>query len=156
MDAAVFQPPDKGTPEYDAWLDGPRPEAGNGRGQWLRARQLRGKAAEAAAAEAAAEAERESGDAQSPMVAASGQPAQRVATSDGATLAVLKAIRDDHHAHDSDRIAASKAIAAMEREQEATTHGPSPLVALRDVLDTLEPHERLAWLQGERIAHIRA
>ena len=44
----------------------------------------------------------------------------------------------------------------MEREEAATTSGPSPLVALRQCLDTLQPHERLAWLQGERIARVHA
>lgn len=73
-----------------------------------------------------------------------------------ATLAVLRAIRDDASAHDSDRISAAKAITSMEREEAATAHGPSPLVALRQCLDLLQPHERLAWLQGERIAHIGA
>lgn len=98
----------------------------------------------------AAEAER-----QSRMAAGSGQPASPTPTPD-ATTAVLTAIRDDGNAHDSDRIAAAKALTAMEREAQATAQGPSPLVALAQALALLEPHERLAWLQGERIAHVHA
>ena len=82
-----------------------------------------------------------------------GQPAVPVPTPD-ATRAVLVAIRDDPGAHDSDRIRAAQALTSMEREDAAQVQGPSPLVALRQVLDTLAPHERLAWLQGERIAHM--
>ena len=99
--------------------------------------------------------EAQGGVAQSGMAASKGQPAQRVPTPD-ATRAVLIAIRDDGNAHDSDRIRAAQALTSMEREDAAQSHGPSPLVALRHVLDTLQPHERLAWLQGERIAHVHA
>ena len=71
------------------------------------------------------------------------------------TLAVMTAIRDDPNAHDSDRIRAAQAIIAAEREASAAQGaGPSPLVALRAVLDTLRPEERLAWLQSERLAHL--
>jgi hypothetical protein len=99
--------------------------------------------------DAAAEAE-----AQAQAASGFSQPAPPVPTPD-ATTAVLVAIRDDTNAHDSDRIAAAKALTAMEREAQATTDGPSPLVALRQVLDTLQPHERLAWLQGERVEGMR-
>lgn len=152
---AAFQAPEKGTEEYDAWLDGPRPEAGNGRGQWLRARQLRGKAAEAAAAAAAAGGGAQGGVAQSQAGRGSGQPAVPVPTGDAATRSTLVAIRDDQNAHDSDRIRAAQALIALDRDAaQATGDGPSHLVALREVLDTLMPHERLAWLQGERMAHL--
>ena len=70
---------------------------------------------------------------------------------DAATRAVLVAIRDSASAHDSDRIRAAQALIAMDREREQQQVGPSPLTALRQVLDTLQPHERLAWLQGERL-----
>ena len=68
----------------------------------------------------------------------------------------LQRIRDDHTAHDSDRIRAIDGMRRMEQGAEAEAHGPTPLVALRHVLDTLQPHERLAWLQGERIAGLQA
>jgi len=153
--APAFIPPPKGE-EYEAWLDGPRPEAGNGRGQWLRARQLRGKAAEAAAAEAAAGAVAQGGAAQSQAGSGSSQPAPPIPTGDAATRTVLVGIRDDGNAHDSDRIRAAQALISLEREGAAQAQGPSPLVALAQALALLEPHERLAWLQGERIAHVQA
>jgi hypothetical protein len=94
------------------------------------------------------------GEAQRPMAAGSGRVA---ATAQGPTLppdatrAVLIGIRDDPQAHDADRIRAAQALIGMEREAQAQSDGPSPLVALRQVLDTLAPHERLSWLQGERV-----
>lgn len=79
-----------------------------------------------------------------------------VPTGDAATRSTLVAIRDDQNAHDSDRIRAAQALIALDRDAaQATGDGPSHLVALREVLDTLEPHERLQWLQGERIAHLQ-
>lgn len=106
------------------------------------------------------------GDAQSRMAASSGRLATPVAmpvptgtagtAGDAATRSVLVAIRDNANAHDSDRIRAAQALIALDREAEqATGAGPSHLVALRQVLDTLEPHERLAWLQGERLGHLQ-
>lgn len=147
-----FQAPAKGTEEYDAWLDGPRPEAGNGRGQWLRARQLRAQGLKAADGTGKAA----KGDAQRRMAAGSGQPAPPIPTADAATRSVLVAIRDDASAHDSDRIRAAQALIALDREAEAQATGVSPLVALAQTLSLLRPEERLAWLQGERIAHVGA
>jgi hypothetical protein len=152
--ASAFIPPPKGSDEYEAWLDGPMPDASNGRGAWLGGRSARSRrtvvadGAEAGAAKA-----------QSQAGSGFGQPATSVAPAppaDDATLTVLRAIRDDANAHDSDKIAASRAIIAIEAADAAQATGPSPLVALAHTLALLEPHERLAWLQGERIAHMRA
>lgn len=158
MDAAISVP-DKGTEEYEAWLDGPMPEPANGRGQWLGGRSARSRAAkrEAVANGVADGGAGQSGDAQSLMAAASGQPAQSVSPTADATEAVLIAIRDDGNAHDSDRIAAMKVLDARAAQaRSAQGDGPSPLVALAQALALLAPHERLAWLQGERIAHVQA
>lgn len=126
-DAAVFQPPPKGTPEYDAWLDGPRPEAGRGRGQWLRARQLRGNAAKAERNAANGVAE------PSERREAHGDEAAAIAEADVATL---DAIIGSSKSLASDRI---RAIEAKQRilnreqaEAQASAHGP--LLALRDAL----------------------
>jgi hypothetical protein len=64
--------------------------------------------------------------------------------------AVLEGIRDDRNALPSDRIRATQTLLQAERGADAQGQGDSDLVALRQVLDTLAPHERLAWLQGER------
>jgi len=114
--------------------------------------------------EAAEEAER-----QSRMAAAAEQPVSRLRPDGDAqrpeaagppgpdpTRAVLEAIRDNHHAHDSDRIRAAQQLIALDRGAEAEGRGDSDLVALRAVLDTLQPEERLAWLQGERVDALRA
>ena len=64
----------------------------------------------------------------------------------------LEAIRDDTHAHDSDRIRAAQTLIGMDtRTLEGGANG-SDLVALKDILALLEAPERLAWLQGERLA----
>jgi hypothetical protein len=81
-------------------------------------------------------------------------PAAATALLTDPNYVALVRIRDDMNAHDSDRIRATDAILRMERGAEAQAVGISPLVALRQVLDTLAPEERLAWLQGERIAHV--
>ena len=103
--------------------------------------------------------EESTGDAQSPMAAGSardaggaqGGNAAPQPSGDAQTRAVLISIRDDADAHDSDRIRAAQALIGMEREAEGRADAPSPLVALKQVLDTLAPEERLAWLQGERL-----
>ena len=99
---------------------------------------------------------RQAAKAEARMATPSGQPAQGVPTADAATRTVLVAIRDDGNAHDSDRIRAAQALIALDREGAAQAQGPSPLTALRQCLDLLEPHERLAWLQGERLEGIAA
>lgn len=67
------------------------------------------------------------------------------------TRAVLEAIRDNPSAHDSDRIRAAQQLIALDRVGDAEAQGGSDLVALRDTLALLQPEERLAWLQGERL-----
>ena len=91
------------------------------------------------------------------MGAASEQPVSGIAPSTAAlspqpdaTRAVLEGIRDDPQALASDRIRAASTLIALDRgeEQQAVD---SDLVQLRAVLETLQPEERLAWLQGERL-----
>lgn len=95
--------------------------------------------------------------AQSQAGSGSGPPATPNAAHAAATRAVLVSIRDDAAAHDSDRIRAASALIALDREDAATQgDSPSPLSALRDTLALLAPEERLAWLQGERLAHHQA
>jgi len=150
----AFVPPPKGSEEYEAWLDGPMPDAANGRGAWLGGRSARSRRT------VVADGAKGGGTAaQSRMAAGSGQPALPVGTGDAgdpATRAALIAIRDNGNAHDSDRIAAMKTLMQMDREEAGSAVVDTPLVALRQVLDLLRPEERLAWLQGERIAHMRA
>jgi hypothetical protein len=83
--------------------------------------------------------------------APSGAPS---AAGDAASRSVLVAIRDNPQAHDSDRIRAVQQLAALDRGEVEEGGGTSDLVALRSVLETLAPHERLAWLQGERMEGI--
>lgn len=92
--------------------------------------------------------------AQSRTATPSGQPAMPVTPGDAATRTVLTSIRDDGSAHDSDRIRAAQALIAMDREAAQQVVGTSPLVALREALELLQPEERLAWLQGERLQHL--
>ncbi len=73
-----------------------------------------------------------------------------------ATRAVLEAIRDNSQAHDSDRIRAAQQLIALDRGERAEGVGESDLVTLRATLELLPPHERLAWLQGERLEALRA
>lgn len=130
-DAATFVPPAKGTDEYDAWLDGPRPEAGRGRGQWLRARQLRG-----------------GGDLSKPKaqsrMAEPGEEPERHADD----LRALQTLIDGAATLPSDRIRAIEAkqriLGKVEAEEREREHGP--LIDLRATLDTLPAHERVAAL----------
>jgi len=77
-------------------------------------------------------------------------PSGQLPLGDAASRAVLVAIRDNPAAHDSDRIRAVQQLAALDRGEAEGAAGESDLVALRSVLETLAPAERLAWLQGER------
>ena len=96
-------------------------------------------------------------DAQRRIAAGLDQPVSRLRPDGDAapphdqTRAVLEAIRDDPNALASDRIRAAQALIGLDRGAEAEAVD-SDLVQLRAVLETLEPHERLAWLQGERVA----
>ena len=134
-----FTPPEKGTEAYDAWLDGPRPDAGNGRGQWLRARQLRGKDEERAAAEAAAEAEALRPKAQSRMAAGSEEPERHADD-----LRALQHIIDTAPIL-SDRTRAIEAkqriLAKVEAEEREREHGP--LIDLRAALEALPSGDRV-------------
>jgi hypothetical protein len=76
--------------------------------------------------------------------------AQRALLADPNYVALV-AIRDNPGAHDSDRIRATDAILRMRAQAEGQQVSQSPLTDLRAILDTLAPHERLAWLQGERL-----
>lgn len=105
--------------------------------------------------EARAEAER-----QRRMGAGSEQPVSRLSPdaappaglpADAASRRVLEEIRDDHRALHSDRIRAAQQLIALDRGAEAQGSGESDLVTLRAILETLPVHERLAWLQGERL-----
>ena len=157
--SAPFTAPAKGSDEYEAWLDGPMPDAANGRGAWLGGRSARSSKAKR---DAVADGAKAGGAAaQTRMAAGSGQPVGDAPSRDAATAladdpnyAALRRIRDDTSAHDSDRIRAIDGMRRMEVGAAEGAEGPSALVALRQVLDTLAPHERLAWLQGERIAHM--
>lgn len=107
--------------------------------------------------------QRAKGGAPGRMAASSGQPvpdaaapAAAPAVGDAASRAVLTSIRDNPNAHDSDRIRAVQQLAALDRGEEAEGQGQSDLVALRGVLETLDPSERLAWLQGERVEGLGA
>ena len=90
------------------------------------------------------------------MGAASEQPVSGIAPSPAAlgpvdqTRAVLEGIRDDPQALASDRIRAASTLIALDRGEEQHAVD-SDLVQLRAVLETLQPEERLAWLQGERL-----
>jgi hypothetical protein len=102
------------------------------------------------------EEERAAREAQRRIAAGIEQPVSRItatgaaASPDDPTRAVLEAIRDDHHALASDRIRAAQALIGLDRGAEAEAVDSS-LVQLRAVLETLQPEERLAWLQGERV-----
>lgn len=88
------------------------------------------------------------------MGATSSQPVSRTTDGDAfdpANRQVLMDIRDDPRALASDRIRATQALLQLERGAEVVG-SDSDLVALRAVLETLRPEERLAWLQGERLA----
>ncbi len=139
-DAAVFQPPEKGTPEYDAWLDGPRPEAGNGRGQWLRARQLRG-GGDASKPKAQSRTVEPSGG------HAPGGEAPRTADADD--LRALQHIIDAAPIL-SDRTRAIEAKQRILQRQQAEERGSEhgALVALRDALHELPEEERVSALGG--------
>ena len=89
------------------------------------------------------------------MPSGSEQPVPRIpsaAPGDAASRRVLEGIRDDAKALASDRIRATQALIALDRGEEQAVQD-SDLVQLRAVLETLDPSERLAWLQGERLAH---
>jgi hypothetical protein len=97
--------------------------------------------------------------ARSRMAPSPGQPVAALPSRDAAqavTRAVLEGIRDDRDAHDSDRIRAAQQLIALDRAAEGVAHAPSPLYELRLALELLPPHERLAWLQGERAEHLGA
>ena len=161
-DAATFVPPALDSEEWHAWLDGPRPDAGNGRGQWLRARQTRDKwrrkEEERATAEAAAEAEAAKGEAQSRMVEPSGLDASRSPITDGhghaapgdadADVRTLDAIINTSTSLASDRIRAIEAkqriLARLEQEEREREHGP--LIDLRYALEAIPEAERVAAL----------
>lgn len=88
------------------------------------------------------------------MAASSEQPVSRLRPDDPAVAAsrtVLESIRDDRKALASDRIRATQALLALDRGDAAAGVQDSDLVQLRAVLETLDPSERLAWLQGERV-----
>ncbi len=98
---------------------------------------------------------RQSGEAQSPVVEPTGQQGRRAqgnGSGDAASLAVLRGIRDDGNALDSDRLRAAHLLIQAERAEGMGEAQDSTLVQLRAVLETLEPAERLAWLQGERLS----
>jgi hypothetical protein len=104
--------------------------------------------------------------ARSRMAPSPGQPVAALPSPDAAALrpdaaqavtrAVLEGIRDDRDAHDSDRIRAAQQLIALDRAAEGVAHAPSPLYELRLALELLPPHERLAWLQGQRAEHLGA
>ena len=102
---------------------------------------------------------REEREAQRRMAAGSGQPVPRIAPTGAAlspsdqTRAVLEAIRDDASALASDRIRAASTLIGLDRGEQAEAVD-SDLVQLRAVLETLQPEERLVWLQGERLQHV--
>lgn len=105
------------------------------------------------------EEERAEAEAQRRMAAGFVQPVSPVAPSpaaDDPTRAVLVAIRDDVNALASDRIRAAQTLIGLDRGEAQQGPGESDLVQLRAVLETLQPHERLAWLQGERAEGIAA
>jgi hypothetical protein len=102
---------------------------------------------------------RQKGVARSRMAPSPGQPVAALPSrdaADGVTRAVLEGIRDNPGAHDSDRIRAAQQLIALDRAAEGVAHAPSPLYELRLALELLPPHERLAWLQGERAEHLGA
>ena len=93
------------------------------------------------------------------MGAGSSQPVPRLPSAQPGsdpTRTVLEGIRDDTKALASDRIRASQALIALDRGDAEQGAQDSDLVQLRAVLETLDPTERLAWLQGERAEHVGA
>ena len=108
------------------------------------------------------EEERAAHEAQRLMGSGAEQPVPRMtppaAPSGGApsavdpTRAVLEAIRDNPQAHDSDRIRAAQQLIALDRGGEVAEGDDGGLRQLRAVLELLNPDERLAWLQAERLS----
>jgi hypothetical protein len=104
-------------------------------------------------------------EAQRRMAAGLDQPVPRLPATDAlspdasafdpATRQVLVDIRDNSQALASDRIRAAQTLIQLDRGAEHQGVHDSDLVQLRAVLETLDPHERLAWLQGERVDALR-
>ncbi len=123
--------PKPGTPEYEAWLDGPRPE--HGRGQWLAGHSARSRAAKAAAS--------------SSGTSADGAAQTRTVTLDAertADLQRLQGLIDGSKTLPSDVIRAmdskQRLLSAAALEQVTDEHGA--LVALRDALLPIPAGER--------------
>jgi hypothetical protein len=104
-------------------------------------------------ARVAAEAQRRMAAGSEQPVARKATPAAPSAPGDAASRRVLEEIRDDHRALASDRIRATQALLQLDRGEAQQGPAASDLVTLREVLELLTPSERLAWLQGERLAH---
>jgi hypothetical protein len=142
-----FVPPLEGTPEHEAWVDGPRPDVGHGRGQWLAARSARSRALTAqqrreqeAKAKATADGFERS--------EAGSEVAQQVG--DTATVrAVALAILNDPNALDTSRIAAGKLL--VQADPDARSHGHSSKAetwqAITLALDRLPIEQRLRFLR---------
>jgi len=122
---ALQKLPSKGTPEWEAWVDGPRPERERGQAEWLAARSARSRAAKAAARAAGSSAD--------------GAPQTRTVTLDAertADLQRLQGLIDGSKTLPSDVIRAmdskQRLLSAAALEQVTDEHGA--LVALRDAL----------------------
>ncbi len=138
-------------------VDGPEPKPVF-EGDWNRATGVeKGRHSERVRQWRRREEAREAAEARRRMGSGSEQQAARTTSAASPsgpvdqTRAVLEAIRDNPSAHDSDRIRAAQQLIALDRVGDAEAQGGSDLVALRDTLALLQPEERLAWLQGERL-----
>lgn len=83
-------------------------------------------------------------------------PQDSASPADPATRQVLVDIRDDPQALASDRIRAAQTLIALDKGAETAESAGSDLVVLRETLELLDPSERLAWLQGERLQALQA